>query len=82
VTVEVIVAVAVIVTMTMVVTVTMAVIVADILVVTVGLHLYFRVVGWGKDRCSYPPSGWSLRTQGVVSSFWFDPDNLGSCIFL
>jgi hypothetical protein len=33
-----------------IVAVTVIVIVAMIVVVTVGLHLYFRVVGWGKER--------------------------------
>jgi hypothetical protein len=33
-----------------VVVVEMTVEVAMIVVVTVGLHLYFRVLGWGKER--------------------------------
>jgi hypothetical protein len=38
-------------------TVTIIVTVAVIMVVTVGLHLYFRVEGRGKERGLYPPSG-------------------------
>jgi hypothetical protein len=38
----------------------------DRLTVTVALsviwNLYFRVVGWGKDRWFYPPFGCSRRT--------------------
>jgi hypothetical protein len=59
------------------------------------LHLYFRVVGWGKERGLYPPSGWCRRTQGVgssfrlelvnqgvIASFWLEPENTGSWSFL
>jgi hypothetical protein len=34
-----------------------------IVVVTVGLHLYFMVAGWRKERGLYPPSGWSYRIK-------------------
>jgi len=78
-----------------IVVVTMLVEVTMTMVVKVGIHLYFRTEGWGKERGSYPPSGWCERTrgfgtffklgpknQGVVPSFWLKPENLGSCIFL
>jgi hypothetical protein len=39
--------------------------------VTVGLHLYFRVVGWGKERGLYPPSSWSQRIRELeLPSGW------------
>jgi hypothetical protein len=48
------------------VTVEMVVAVAVIVVVKICIHLYFRLVGQGNDRWLYPPSGWSLRTRGVL----------------
>jgi hypothetical protein len=45
------------------VTVIMVVTVAEIVIVTVGLHLYFKAVGRGKERGLYPPSGWSWRIR-------------------
>jgi hypothetical protein len=45
------------------VTMEVAEIVAMIVVVTVGLHLYFRVEGWGKERGLYPPFGWIWRIR-------------------
>jgi hypothetical protein len=52
--------------------VTVEVIVAVIVVVTVGLHLFFRAVGWGKERgCSLLPVGagesesWSFLQVGA-----------------
>jgi hypothetical protein len=38
--------------------------VAVIVVVTFGLHLYFREAGWEKER-------------GVVASFWLEIENQG-----
>jgi hypothetical protein len=37
--------------------------VAVIVLVTVGLQLYFRSVGRGNERGLYPPSGWSWRIR-------------------
>jgi hypothetical protein len=42
---------------TVVVEMAVVVIVALIMVVTIGLHLYFRAVGWVKERGLYPPFG-------------------------
>jgi hypothetical protein len=57
---------------TMTVTVIVVVAVAEIVVVTIGLHLYFRATGWGKERGLYPPSGcagesgsWSFLQVGA-----------------
>jgi hypothetical protein len=33
-------------------------VVTILVVVTMSLHLYFRVAGWGKKRDLYPPFGW------------------------
>ena len=38
-------------------------IVEMIVVVTIGIHLYFRVAGWGKERGLYPPSSWCRRIR-------------------
>jgi hypothetical protein len=32
-------------------------------VVTYVLHLYFRAVGWGKERGLLPPFGWSQKIR-------------------
>jgi hypothetical protein len=39
--------------------VTVAVTMVELVIMKIGLHLYFRVAGWGKDGWLYPPSGWS-----------------------
>ena len=49
---------------------------SDRLTVVPSFYLYFRVVGWGKDRWLQPPSVCSQRTQGVVAS-WLQPENWG-----
>jgi hypothetical protein len=65
--VEMTVIVVVIVTMIVIVAVTMAVIV----VVTIGIHLYFNVRRWGKERGLYPSSGWSWRIRELeIPSCW------------
>jgi hypothetical protein len=46
-----------------------------ILVGTIGIQLYLKATGWGKEMGLYPPSDWCHRTQGVGSSFRLDPEN-------
>jgi hypothetical protein len=65
------------------------------MVVTMSLHLYFKVAGCDKEWGLYPPSGWCQRTQGVGDYFRLVPanqevsasiqlvlENSGSCSFL
>jgi hypothetical protein len=72
-------------------TVTVIVVITEVLIVevkmelilvgTIGIQLYFKATGWGKEMGLYPPSGWFHRTQGVEYSFRLDPENQGVIAF-
>ena len=50
---------------------------SDSVTVVPSFYFYFKVTGWGKDRWLQAPSSCSRRTQGVVASFWLQPENWG-----